>query len=644
MSIFKSTRKYQVVNGKNDIEPHEVFIDKLAQRKEEEFGLDKKKMEVSISIFTFKTFSFFVLLLFIVLFGRIFQLQFVESDYYNFRAQRNILSISKSQLHRGIIYDRSLNQLAYNLPQYNLYFEKEKSFKPNARLIYEISQIIEEDYNDILEKIERSEDNVLIVKRNLTHEELVKLRSRESSISNFYIEGSAGRTYHEGEAFAHILGYIGKIDKETLLSSPERYTIHDYTGKMGIERQYEKYLSRAGEKKEITKDVRGNIIKEQLLEEEEKNENIILSIDASLQEITVEKTKQKLEEIGAKKAAVVVMNPNNGEILSLVSMPTFDNNLFHYETKQSAFKELFENKDAVMLNRAISATYPTGSTIKPLLAVGALEEGIITPEKQIHSPGYISIPNPWNPSRPTIFRDFHVHGWRDMREAIAVSSNVYFYAIGGGYEGQKGLGAERIKKYLSLFGWGEKTEIDLPGELSGVIPSPEWKEEKIKDSWRIGDTYNLSIGQGYLETTPIQVANSFSALINGGTLYKPRLLSKVIDDEGNVIFENGPTVIRKNIAKKENLEVVKEGMKQATIIGTARSLQTLPVSSGAKTGTAQTSRAGINNNWVSAFAPYENPEILITVIIEEVKGVTPVATHLARDILTEYFLSKENNN
>lgn len=640
MSIFNnSKRKYN--HSSKDIEPHEIFIDKLAEKKEEEFGLDKKKLEVSISPFTFKIFSLFILLLFFTLLIRSFQLQFVEGEYYDLRSQRNILSISKSQLHRGIIYDRNQNQLAYNLPQYSLFFNKNALPNIDKRIIYEISEIISKDYNEIIEKIESSSDNSVIVKRNLSHEELVKLRSRENKTIGFYIDGSAGRSYYEGEFFSHILGYIGKIDRDTLLRNPEKYTIHDYTGKMGIERYYEEYLSRAGEKKKITKDVRGNIIDEKILEEEQKTENVILTIDADLQKIAVNRTREKLEEIGAKKAAVIIINPQNGEILSLVSMPSYDNNVFHQETDQSIFQELFENKDAVMLNRVTSATYPTGSVIKPLLAVAALEEKLITPDKKIHSPGYISIHNPWNPSQPTIFRDFHVHGWRDMREAIAVSSNVYFYAIGGGYENQKGLGAAKIKEYLNLFGWGERTGVDLPSESKGVIPSPEWKNEKIKDNWRIGDTYNLSIGQGYLEATPIQVANSFAPIINGGFLYKPQLLKRIIDDEGSIIFENEPVVIRQGIAKEENLKVAKEGMKQATVIGTARSLQTLPVSSGAKTGTAQTSRPGINNNWVTAFAPYEEPELLITVIIEEVRGVTPVATHLARDILTDYFLTKE---
>ncbi len=393
----------------------------------------------------------------------------------------------------------------------------------------------------------------------------------------------------------------------------------------------------------MERDVLGNIISQEVIESTDEGENVVLTIDGRLQRIANEKMREKLEEVGSKKGAVVAMDPNTGEILTMVSIPSYDNNLFRTSGDRMTLGALFENEDAIFLNRVASAGYPTGSVIKPILAAAALEEGIITPQKRIYSAGYITVPNPWNPSQPTIFRDFQAHGWRDMREAIAVSSNVYFYSIGGGYKEQEGLGARRIKEYLNLFGWGERSGIDLPAERAGFIPSPEWKEEKLNDAWRIGDSYNLSIGQGYISTTPLQVANSFAALINGGKLLRPYIAKEIIDDSKNVIKRNSPEVIREGFISPENLEVVKEGMKEATVIGTARSLQALPFSSGAKTGTAQTSRAGINHNWVTAFAPYDDPEIVITVMIEDIKGVTPVATHLARDILGEYFTEEKNN-
>jgi penicillin-binding protein 2 len=636
MSQFLFSRKKTT----KEIEPHEVFLDNLAQKKEEEFGTSKRRLEVSLPKNTLRIFSGLVFLLFLFLLGRSAQIQFVEGDYFSSLATRNILSISSVQTSRGVIYDRNHSQLVFNSPQYNLHFNKRKLSSTNKNIFSLVADIVGKKAEEIIIEIEESPSAIVNIKKNLTHEELVQLEARLNNLAGFNITRTTGRSYQGGEIFSHIMGYVGKIDKETLLENPGKYTIHDYVGLMGVEKYYENYLTRVGEKIKIEHDVAGNVISKEVVEESENGTNVVLTIDEELQKIVVEKTKEKLEEIGSKKAAVIILNPNTGEVLAMVSIPSYDNNLFQKNTSQEVFTELFENEDGVFVNRAISSTYPTGSVIKPLLAAPALEEGIITPEKKIHSPGYISIPNPWNPSEPTIFRDFQAHGWRDMREAIAVSSNVYFYSIGGGYEDQEGLGVERIRKYLSLFGWGKKTGIDLFGEKDGFIPFPEWKENSLNDLWRIGDTYNLSIGQGYLSTTPLQVAISFASLINGGKVLTPYIVKEIIDDQGNVLEEKKPSIIQEGFITSENLKVVKEGMRQTTLIGTARSLQTLPVTSGAKTGTAQTSIPGIHHNWVSAFAPYESPEIAITVIIEEVKGVTPVATHLARDILTEYFLSK----
>ncbi len=637
MSRFLFSRRKKIPK---EIEPHEVFLDNLAQKKEEEFGTSKRRLEVSLPSITLKVFSGFVFILFLVLLVKSLQLQIVEGNHYAGLATRNILSISTVQTSRGIIYDRNYNQLVYNSPQYNLYFNKRKMSSANDDVFFTVAEIIGKLKEEIISEIEKNSSSIVIVKKNLNHEELVQLEARMNDLTGFNVASTTGRDYSDGEIFSHIIGYTGKINREALQENPGKYTIHDYVGKTGIERYYESYLTRVGEKIKIERDVFGNIISEEIVDLAEGGENVVLTIDGDLQRIVFEKTNAKLEEMGLKKASVVILNPNTGEVLSMVSIPTYDNNLFQKNTSQEVFTDLFQNEDGVFINRAISSGYPTGSVIKPLLAAAALEEKIITPEKKIHSPGYISIPNPWNPSEPTIFRDYHVHGWRDMREAIAVSSNVYFYAIGGGYEDQKGLGVERIRKYLALFGWGQKTGIDLPGEKEGFIPFPEWKKDALNDLWRIGDTYNLSIGQGYISTTPLQVAVSFAALINGGKVLTPYIIKEIIDDEGNVLEKRNPIIVREGFISPENLNVVKEGMRQTTLIGTARSLQVLPVTSGAKTGTAQTSRSKFNHSWVSAFAPYDKPEIAITVIVEDIKGVTAVATHLARDILTEYFLSK----
>ncbi len=636
MSAFRFHKKNK------EIEPHEVFMDELVQKREREYGTSKRRIEVPLPKNTLIVFSFVFFLFFFLFFARDLQLQVLENEYYTALAQRNILSISSEQITRGIIYDRNKNQIVYNIPQYDLYFNSRQISSSEKSAINRVGEVLGISPKELLEKIEDSSDNLVEIKRELPHEKLIVLQPQIEDLSGFYLFNSIGREYKAPVSASHIIGYIGKIDKEMLSKYPEKYAIHDYVGKMGIEKFYEKYLTRRGDETKIKRDARGNVVSTEILKNETTGTNIVLTIDLDLQNIAEEKVKEKLEEFNVNAAGVVAINPHTGEIIAMASVPSFDNNLFRKNADQKVLADLFQSTEGIFVNRTISSTYPTGSIIKPLLAVAALEEEIITPEKRIHSPGYISIPNPWNPLEPTIFRDYQVHGWRDMREAIAVSSNVYFYAIGGGYEDQVGLGASKIKEYLSLFGWDKKTGIDLLSEKDGFIPDSDWKRENLNDLWRVGDTYNLSIGQGFLSTTPLQVAISYASIINGGNIVTPYLLKKVVDDEGNIIEEKSPSIKKKLPFSKQNLQIAKEGMGLATEIGTGRPLQSLPVSSGAKTGTAQTSRAGLNNSWIGAFAPFEEPEILIVVVVEDVRGITPVATHIANDILKEYFTLKES--
>jgi len=199
-----------------------------------------------------------------------------------------------------------------------------------------------------------------------------------------------------------------------------------------------------------------------------------------------------------------------------------------------------------------------------LEASAALQEKIISPDKKINDDqGFIVIPNPWDPSSPTIKRDWTIHGWTDMRKAIAESCNVYFYTVGGGYEDQDGLGPTRIKKYLQLFGWGQKSGIDLAGEVSGFVPDKEWKKETLEEPWVDGDTYNLAIGQGFIKITPLEVVTAFSAIANNGKLLQPQVVQKIIDSEKNVVQELKPQIIRENFIDPANLQIVREGMRQA---------------------------------------------------------------------------------
>ncbi|MDP2910057.1 MAG: penicillin-binding transpeptidase domain-containing protein, partial [bacterium] len=295
-----------------------------------------------------------------------------------------------------------------------------------------------------------------------------------------------------------------------------------------------------------------------------------------------------------------------------------------------------------LFNRAISGLYPSGSTIKPIIATAALEEKTISPSKKINDIGYIEIKNKYDPNIVYRRHGIQPHGWVDMRQAIAVSSNIYFYTVGGGYKDQAGLGPTRIKKYLELFGWGSKTRIDLPGEADGFIPSPEWKKQVKKEIWWDGDTYNMSIGQGDILTTPIQMASSFAAIANGGTLYKPQVVKEIVNENKDVVEEIKPEIMNSDFVEPNSLKVVREGMRMAVTAedaphASSYSLNFLPVSAAAKTGTAETPGKNVYHNWITVFAPYDNPEIVLTVMLENVPGVQAAALPVARDILQWYF-------
>jgi len=320
--------------------------------------------------------------------------------------------------------------------------------------------------------------------------------------------------------------------------------------------------------------------------------------------------------------------------------------LFQKGSDPEALQELLEDPFGLepLFNRAITGRYLIGSTIKPLIASAALEEKIILPQKKINCAGEIIIPNPWDPDIFSIKKDWMIHDWTDLKKAIAESCNVYFYTIGGGYEEQEGLGPTKIKEYLELFGWGEKTGIDLPGEAEGFIPDKEWKKKTWGQDWWDGDTYNLSIGQGFLQITPLEVAAAFSAITNGGVLYQPQAVQKIVDTSAGsmqVIKEIKPQILRENFIDQTNLQIVREGMRQAVTginssHASAISLNSLPVSAAAKTGTAELGN-DYYHNWVTVFAPYDNPQIVLSIVIEDVREFRVAALPVVKAILEWYF-------
>ena len=623
-----------------EIEPHEAILDKLAQKKEAEMGLSEKRFEVPLSKGVLQGFFVFSLILFFFLFAKTFQLQVIDGKKYLAKAQENKYLISKIQAERGVIYDKNMNQLVFNEPSFDLMLDKTNlpdDILKRESVLEEIAKIISSNATELKNKISGSEGNISLIAEDIPHETLVVLETKIKDLPGFEIRQNLIRKYKDGEYFSHILGYTGKITSAELRSSDD-YSLFDWVGKAGIEKSYENILRKSPAKLQIERDALGREVSKKIIENPQSGESLVLWVDFGLQKKITEELKMALEKSGTKKAAAIALDPKTGGVLALVSLPSFDNNLFQKGADATALQSLLKDQFGLepLFNRAISGRYLTGSIIKPLVASAALQEKTISPDKKIYDGGFIEIRNQYDPSIVYKFKGIKPHGWVDMRQGIAVSSNIYFYTVGGGYENQQGLGPSKIKKYLQLFNWEEKTGIDLPGEKEGFVPDPEWKKKTLKEGWWDGDTYNMSIGQGYLQITPLEVAAAFSAIANGGTLYKPHVVQKIINNE-----EIAPEIISSNFIDSRNLQVVREGMRlgvtgENTPDALVTLLNSLPVGAAAKTGTAELG-SDYNNNWISVFAPYDDPQIVLTIVVQDVKGLQTVTVPLAKEILSWYF-------
>ncbi len=571
--------KFKIKKFKKELEPQEVLLDSLAQRKEGEMGVSGKRLEVPLSQNLLKGLWLGFFIFIFVLFGKTAQLQIMENETLSQLATENRFVVQLIQAQRGVIYDKNLNQLVFNKPSFDLVCDGE------------------------------------IVSENLSHQDLIFYEVKIGDFPGCEIVNNTARDYLDGPAFSHVIGYQRKTGEKT-----------------GLEDYYDAVLREQPGEIQITRDIYGNFVSKEVVSQPFSGQSLVLNLDSELQEKLNQVLGNVIRSVGVKAGAAVALDPRNGGVLALTSFPNFDNNLFSQAMSQQDWDLLFDNPQKPLFNRAIGGEYPIGSTIKPLIASAGLQERLISPEDNILCQGLIEVEHRYDPEIVYKFHDWTTHGWVDLRSAIAQSCNVYFYRLGGGYEDQEGLGPSRIKKYLELFGWGGTTQIDLKGEAEGLIPDPEWKKEVIGENWWDGDTYYLAIGQGYILATPLQVAAAFVAVANGGTLYQPQLVQKVLDGE-----EFQPQIVREDFIDSENLQVVREGMRDAVIYGSSVLLNSLPVKAAAKTGTAQTGKDDVYHNWVTVFAPYENPEIVLTIMIENVKGMQSVVLPVAQQVLGWYF-------
>ncbi len=426
-----------------------------------------------------------------------------------------------------------------------------------------------------------------------------KKEEGENSNTDFSI-----RSYMSN-GFSHTLGYVSYPARD----KKGNYWQGEFIGKDGLEKEYNETLKGENGSKIVETDAFGNIQSENIVNAPTRGTDLVTTLDFRLQKELFTLIKRASENHSFSGGAGVIMDLRSGEVLTATSYPEYSSEILSQGKDAATIKNYFEDKRKVFMDRTISGLYTPGSIVKPFFAIGALSENIIDASKQIISTGSISIQNPYFPDQKTVFKDWKAHGWTDMKEALAVSSDVYFYTIGGGYEDQRGLGIVNLEKYAELFGIGQKTGIDLPDEKIGVIPGVEWKLKNFSgDPWRIGDTYHTAIGQYGFQVTPMEITRAISAIGNKGTLVTPHLFL------GNTEAVNQTTVLP---LKEEYFGVVHEGMRQAVSYGTAVALNVPYVKVAAKTGTAQLGVAKNRvNSWVVGFFPYEEPKYAFTILME----------------------------
>ncbi|MCK5589111.1 MAG: hypothetical protein KAI16_02255 [Candidatus Pacebacteria bacterium] len=412
----------------------------------------------------------------------------------------------------------------------------------------------------------------------------------------------AKRRYIEDVGFSHILGFLSYPQKDKSNNFFEK----EYKGKAGVEKYFNDKLNGVLGKRILETSATGEVISENVIQLSQAGENVALSIDADIQKEMAELLNDFINEKNFDGASGVLMSVENGEIISLVSLPEYDSNILTDGRDKKKIKEYIFDEKKPFLNRVTLGEFAPGSVVKPFIALKALKEKIISPYEKIYTNGKLILPNPYHPDKPSIFYDFRNNGIVDMKKAIAVSSNIYFYILGGGFENRKGLGINRLYENFTDFGFGEQTEVEYMIEKDGIVPSIEWKKRVFGTNWNIGNTYYASIGQFGFVATPLQIAVAVSAIANEGEVLRPKILK---DSEKDVR--------RKLDFDKKDYEVVKQAMRETALSGTTMSLNLPFVKIASKSGTAERGKNRSRvNSWVMGFFPYDKPKYAFVFLAE----------------------------
>ena len=561
-----------------------------------------------------------------VLIGRAAYLQIYQGEYYAGLADGNRIRIVPSMAPRGTFYDRNGELLVTNRPGFSV------SLLPltapiSDDVIARLSDLLKVPTDEIKTKIAgHSGFNPIRIKTDVTPDIVSIIEEQKSQYPGVVIEVTPIRDYILKQEGAHTFGYVSEInDTELEKMKDEGYKSGDIIGKFGIEKIYDKELRGENGGQQVEVDVSGKPVQILGRKEPVPGDDLELTIDIKLQQAAEKAVDEQLTQIGAHAAAAVVMNPQTGEILAMVSRPAFDPNLFAHGISSKDWNQLNNNPYHPMDNKTITGEYPPGSTFKIVTGTAALTEGVVTPDEQIFDSGHHWIIPKGN-------ADGEALGWLNFRSALAHSDNVYFYEMGNR------LGIDRLEKYARMFGLGAKTGIDLPYEASGLVANRRYKEKNFDDGeWYLSETFDAAIGQGFNLVTPLQAAMVMGEIAADGKRYKPHVVNRIIAPDGSVVKDFQPELLSQLDVPEEDIKLVQDGLHDVTKYGTAASsFRGFTVDIAGKTGTAENSQ-GRDHGWFVAYGPFDNPNIVVAVIVENGGYGSQSAVPIGRKILEAAF-------
>ena len=650
---------------------------------------------------------------------RLWDVQIVRGEQYRADADANRLRLESVAAPRGVIYDRTGLPLVRNAPNFQVQiipaylpdnqqdeqrvFERlsallgipaeaplvaKNKVQPMGHGAVSVIDGMQFLYDLMSERIDARDKGIknivddvrgilpyapVTIKEGISRTLALRIAEESFRLPGVRVNAATTREYISGTMTSDVLGFMRRISPNDTLPQDLYNADTDRIGAVGVEGQFEDVLRGQKGQRYIEEDVVGREIR--IVGEIEPvvpGDNVYLTIDLDLQAYAYQALQAEIDKINAnagrtvtQRGAAIAINPKTGEILAMVSLPSYDNNLFSQPViKQTDLDALANDPYLPQINHAFQSAFPPGSTFKIVPAAAALQEGVITPRTIINDPGVIVVPNQYAPDNLALAQKFY--GWyrpgfgpQNVVQALQHSVNVFFYEIGGGYPYNlnnqtefTGLGPDRLEKYAEDFGFGTATGIDLVGESSGFVPSSIWKRLFTTELWTLGDTYNMSIGQGYLTATPLQVLNSYAAIANDGVLMVPQMVKQVTDADGNVVQTFSPRVLRKVPVDSENLQVVREGLDAVVNVetGTGVAAQVPGLHLVGKTGTAEYCDDMAQKNgdclypsrvpshaWFAAYAPFEDPQIAVVVFIYNGGEGSAVALPVAQKILQHWY-------